>query len=95
MSISVQNEIDKIMRLPAVMAASGYRRTSIFIMARKGTFPAPVRLGSGAIGWRQSDIAAWLASRPLVQLAPLPAPTPTETTTPRRGRPRKVTAAQG
>jgi prophage regulatory protein len=26
-------------------------------------FPRPVRLGVRAVGWRESDIVAWLASR--------------------------------
>jgi prophage regulatory protein len=32
-------------------------------MMAEGTFPKPVKLGKRAVGWRASDIAAWLESR--------------------------------
>jgi len=33
-------------------------------MIGRGEFPAPVKLGARAVGWRRSDIEAWLESRP-------------------------------
>jgi len=32
-------------------------------MMAEGNFPKPVQLGKRAVGWRESDIAAWLQSR--------------------------------
>ena len=40
-------------------------RTTIWRRVREGTFPAPVYLGSTRIAWRESDIAAWMASQKL------------------------------
>ncbi len=40
-------------------------RTTIWRRVREGTFPAPVSLGSTRIAWRESDIAAWMASQKL------------------------------
>ena len=55
---------DAVLRLPAVMARCGLRRTSIYRGIGEGTFPAPVALGARAVAWRESDIEAWLATRP-------------------------------
>ena len=56
--------IPEIYRLPEVIAICGLSRSTIYEMIRRGEFPAPVRLGVRAVGWRRSDIEAWPASRP-------------------------------
>jgi prophage regulatory protein len=38
-------------------------RTTIYRLERAKLFPAHIRLGPRAIGWRLSDILAWLDSR--------------------------------
>ena len=55
--------IPEIYRLPEVIAICGLSRSTIYEMIGRGEFPAPVRLGARAVGWRRSDIEAWLASR--------------------------------
>ena len=54
-----------IRRLPAVKARTGVSRTYIYDSIGKGTFPAPVQLGPRAVGWLDSDITAWIESRPV------------------------------
>lgn len=57
---------DTLMRLPAVMQATGYSRSSIYALIKRTpqAFPAPVKLaGGGAVAWRSSDIAAWIAKQ--------------------------------
>jgi prophage regulatory protein len=38
-------------------------RSSIYAAIKKGTFPAPIRLGERAVGWLESDVNFWLAER--------------------------------
>ncbi|SFB94507.1 transcriptional regulator, AlpA family [Microbulbifer thermotolerans] len=54
---------DKILRLPAVLEATGLKRTSLYMMRRDGGFPQPVQIGKRAVGWRQSDIQKWIDQR--------------------------------
>lgn len=55
---------DTLMRVPAVKQATGYSRSSIYALMKQGKFPAPVKLsGGGAVAWRSSDIAAWIAAQ--------------------------------
>ena len=56
---------DAILRLPEVTRYCGYKRSSIYRGVRAGTFPKPVALGPRAVGWRESDIIAWIESRPV------------------------------
>jgi prophage regulatory protein len=52
-----------ILRLPAVQAAIGLSRSTIYLRIAEGTFPRPVSLGARAVGWLQSDIQQWLRQR--------------------------------
>ncbi len=55
---------DVMLRPPAVVAATGLSRTTIWRGVRAGTFPAPLELGLNSIGWPASAIDDWLDNRP-------------------------------
>ena len=55
---------DRIFRLPEVLARTGLGRSTLYAMMERGEFVRPVRLGTRAVGWRESDLAAWLGARP-------------------------------
>ena len=62
--------MDRILRTPEVVRATGLSNTTIWRRVRSGEFPAPVKLGSLAtrsIGWRQSVIDDWITNRPLIE----------------------------
>ena len=52
-----------IARLETVSRMTGLSRSSIYAAMAEGTFPRSVKLGKRAVGWRISDIQAWLKSR--------------------------------
>lgn len=55
---------DRIMRLPEVMARIGIiGKSTIYRWVKNQEFPTPLALGGGSVGWRESDIDAWIASR--------------------------------
>lgn len=56
-------QFDQILRRPQVEEIIGLGRSKIYAMIREGHFPRPVRLTEKAVGWRASDVAAWLAAR--------------------------------
>ena len=55
---------DTILRLPAVMARTGLSSVTIWRQERSGDFPQRLQLGDHAVGWREADIAGWIAGRP-------------------------------
>jgi prophage regulatory protein len=56
--------VETLLRLPAVLAAVGYKRSQTYKLIKQGKFPAPVRLaGGGAVAWRSSDVQAWIAAQ--------------------------------
>lgn len=53
----------KHLRRRAVEEITGLSRSTIYAMMSRGLFPRPVKLTGKAVGWPESSIAAWLASR--------------------------------
>ena len=52
-----------ILRLPAVKAATGLSRSTIYERISAGTFPKPIPLGDHAVGWLESEVGAWIQQR--------------------------------
>ena len=58
---------DRIVRMNELPSLVGLSERSIYRREAVGEFPARLKLGPNAIGWRLSDIETWIASRPTVQ----------------------------
>lgn len=54
---------DRIVPPKAVMLRTSLSRTTLWRLARKGTFPAPIQLSENRIGWSEKAINEWVASR--------------------------------
>ena len=52
-----------ILRLPAVKAATGLSRSTVYLRIMQGAFPHPVSLGGRAVGWPAHEVAALNAAR--------------------------------
>ena len=50
-----------------VQERAGLSRSAIYRLMREGDFPLPRRLGQRAVRRRESDLEAWLTSRPLAR----------------------------
>ena len=57
------NQPRRIMRLPEVIAATGYKRSSIYNFMDRGEFPKCRRIGPRAVGWDSLEIEAWIRSK--------------------------------
>ncbi len=55
--------VQRIIRLPAVMALTGLGRSSIYAAIDRGEFPAQVKLTIRAVGFVASEIDDWISSR--------------------------------
>lgn len=54
---------DPVYRMRDTTRATGLARSTIYGLIERGVFPSPMKLGTRSIGWRQSVIEKWLASR--------------------------------
>lgn len=61
---SAASGLDRILRQSQVLGLTGLSRSTIWRRVQSGDFPKPVRLSSAAVGWRESELAAWMDSLP-------------------------------
>ena len=54
---------DRILRMSAVRDRVGLSTATIYRRIARGAFPSSVPLGGTIVGWRESDINAWIATR--------------------------------
>jgi len=52
----------EILRKPRVLELIGMKGTWLDEAVKRGDFPAPVRLGARAVGWRRADVDTWMES---------------------------------
>jgi len=57
------SETNRILRRPEVERRSGLARSTIYELVAQRRFPAPVRLGSRAVGWLADEVDQWLEAR--------------------------------
>ncbi len=58
--MNTQVEELRILRIKEVTRLTGLSESTIYAMVEVGTFPKPIRLGKRSVGWRASDVYAWL-----------------------------------
>ncbi len=58
------NPIERILRLPEVKTLTGLSRSSIYAYIKAGNFPKNLSLGERSVGWYESEVMEWIASRP-------------------------------
>jgi prophage regulatory protein len=59
----MSKKMERYLTLAEVQKIHPVSRGTRWRMVRNGTFPAPVRLSPGRVGWRESDIVRWCEQR--------------------------------
>lgn len=54
---------NRILRLPEVIGLVCLKKSSIYDLIRRGSFPVPIRLGLRSVGWYETEINDWLQNR--------------------------------
>jgi prophage regulatory protein len=55
---------DRIIRIREVIKMTGLSRSSIYLLIKKGAFPAQVKLSLRSSGWFYQEIKNWIEARP-------------------------------
>ena len=54
---------NRLLRLEAVMNATGLSRSSIYAYMAAKTFPAAIKIGERSIAWEERAVREWVAAR--------------------------------
>ncbi len=57
-------QIDSYMKLKEVMKVTTLGSTTIYRKMKSGDFPLARELGPNCVRWRESEVLAWMNSRP-------------------------------
>lgn len=65
MQTEIRPTINYLMRLPAVLAAVGVGRSTLYALIAAGVFPQPIKLtpSGRAVAWPSSVVEAWIDER--------------------------------
>lgn len=64
---SVELDSDRLFaRMSTVVRLTGLGRSTIYRLISEEKFPAQVRIGTRAVGWRWVDLERWSAARPTI-----------------------------
>ena len=55
---------DVLLTRPEVERRTGLSRSTLYRKMRDGTFPVPLKVSARAVRWRESEIRAYVDSRP-------------------------------
>lgn len=50
----------RLIRLPEVLHRTGYGKARIYHLISKGCFPSPVKIGSRAVAFIESEVEEWI-----------------------------------
>lgn len=53
--------LEKIIRIKAVLARTGLSRSTLYRKIAEGTFPCQVKISIHGAGWRESAVNRWIA----------------------------------
>jgi len=53
----------RILRQPEIKQKTGQSRATVYRGIAAGTFPKPVKLGPGSVGWIESEVDQWIRDR--------------------------------
>lgn len=67
----MQNDNTGIYRRSEVISLTGLGDNTIRRLMERGEFPKPLQLAPRAIGWKRSDIRAWIDGRTEAHLPPV------------------------
>ena len=59
----------KMIDWKSVSQLTSLHRATLYDMAKRGEFPAPIKLAKRRVAWREADVLAWLEARPSVTWA--------------------------
>ena len=55
---------DRLLTRREVEARTGLRTSQLYSLMRAGSFPLPLKVSVQSVRWHQSEVEAWIASRP-------------------------------
>ena len=56
-------EILHLLRLPQIMQQTGLKKTKLYELQKRGSFPMRIQITSNSVGWIEEEVNVWIAGR--------------------------------
>jgi prophage regulatory protein len=53
----------RLLRLPQVMQRTGLKKTKLYELQKRGSFPMRIQITSNSVGWTEEEVNVWIAGR--------------------------------
>ena len=53
----------RFLRIRQVTDLTGISRSHVYLKAKEGTFPRPIRIGEHSVAWSEVEVLAWMDER--------------------------------
>lgn len=53
----------RLLQLDDVRSLTGIPRNTLYVLIRKGSFPAPIKVSARRRAWRSDELASWIEER--------------------------------
>ena len=53
----------RLLRFEELTSRTGHSRSRLYREIKEGKFPKPVKVGSNAVAWLESEVEEWIADR--------------------------------
>lgn len=54
---------DRLLRLPEVEAATGLKKSTLYLLMKRGEFPRCVQVTPRTVAWAESSVLQWIQDR--------------------------------
>ena len=54
---------ESLLRLPQVLALTGWSRSSLYAAIKRGEFPKQIAIGARAVAWPQSSVQEYITQK--------------------------------
>lgn len=59
---------ERLLRIRDVCHVTGLARSTVYAKINEAGFPQPVRVHGKCVAWKESEVSAWIASLPRVNM---------------------------
>jgi prophage regulatory protein len=59
---AASGDLDRIIRRAELLGIVGVSAATLYRWIGEGHFPSPIKLGPNSVGWRSSEVKAWIDS---------------------------------
>lgn len=59
----MKNSSIRLIRMPEVLSKTGFKKSWIYLLISKNSFPKPIKMGPRAVAFIEDEVDRWIANK--------------------------------